>query len=557
MITPLYLTSKAAGPRLRVAVLLDGATVPRYVAAILEDIARSSFARVELAIVVRSGEGARARGLPALAQDLYDVVDRAVAGDRDPLVRVDPGPWLRGVDRLEVTAGGDGDLELSPEVLADVERRGLDVILRFCDAFPRGGILRAARAGIWSYHFGADESPRGGAPFFREVAEGAATLDVQLEAQGGGAGTRLVLCRSTFSSQGSMFVAHHRQVPIWETTHFVLWKLHDLHERGWDHLRRQALVPSTEAPARAAAPTAAEMARFLVPRLASGVARRLKPQPAEVVHRWCIAIRRTASPLHAERGLRSAGDFRWLDAPRGHYWADPFLFAHGGKTWLFCEDFVYDRGFAGISRAEVAPDGTVGPMEMCLDPGFHLSFPHVFAHEGEVFMIPESLSNGTVTLYRAKRFPDVWVQEKVLFEGNAADTALWHEGGKFYFFTTLFDRDDRGMKTFLFVADALTGAWRMHPENPVSSDVRNARGAGAMFRRDGRFFRPVQNCGPHYGYGFQLEEILALDEERYEARPYCWVDPTQVTIPARGVHTYNQCGDLEVIDSFTVGPRPA
>jgi len=561
MISPLYLESNANRPVLRVAVLLDQPKVPRWVATILEDLAHCNFARVELAVVQEVGDGVQgglAQRLPALTDAIYARVNHAIAGEQDPEALVDPAVWLLGVDRVAVpVAGADGELRLPLDALAELARRELDVILRFCTAVPRGEVLHAARCGVWSFHHCVDGSRPGRRPVFREVMTGVTMVDVQLEVLADGPERGLVLCQSTFAPQGSLFDALQRQVSTWETTHFVLWKLHDLHALGWAQVQQQAVPqgPVVDVAARAPGAVAAGVARLLLPRVTSSVRRLLKPPPPRV-HLWHVGLRAPKEPLYSGSGARDASDFHWLKAPMGHYWADPFLFERDGKMYLFFEDYEYDREFAGISYAEVFEDGTLGPASSCLDPGFHLSFPYVFEHEGEIFMMPESLSNGTITLYRAKRFPDEWVQEKVLFQGNATDTTLWREDGKFYFFATLFDRDDRGMKTILFVADSLTGAWRMHPTNPVSSDVRHARGAGAIFRRDGHLYRPVQNCGPHYGYGFTLEEILTIDPDRYEERPHCWVEPSGLAIPALGVHTYNWAGKFEVIDSYTMGPRP-
>jgi hypothetical protein len=232
------------------------------------------------------------------------------------------------------------------------------------------------------------------------------------------------------------------------------------------------------------------------------------------------------------------------------------LIEHAGSAFVLFEDYDYEMRYGTIRGAEVRHDCTLGSPFTCLDIGSHLSFPDVFHHEGDLFMIPESVSDGTVTLYRARRFPDEWVPEKVLFRGNAADTASWRESDRFYFFTTLHDRDDRGIKTLLFVADSLTGEWRLHSANPVSSDARHARGAGAIFRRHGRLFRPSQNCGPAYGHGLNLEEIVTLSEDRYEERTWCAVDPSALPFPAVGVHTYNRCGALEAIDAcVSLGPR--
>ncbi len=417
-------------------------------------------------------------------------------------------------------------------------------------------MLRAARRGVWSYHFGADEDARGRSPFFQQVADAAPSRDVLLEVLDddapppGDAPQGLLLCRSVFSSHGNLFLAHYRQVAIWETTHFVVWKLHDLHEFGWDHVRAQALPRASRA-ARpggvAPPPTAGEMVRFLAPRVGTAVIHRVRGEAA-VANRWKMGLRRGATPFGTTRETTTLAGFRWIDTPPGHFWADPFLFERGGTCSLFFEDYDYATGYATIRRAEVQPDCTVSPVAPCLDVGHHLSFPLVFEHQGEVFMLPESLADGTVTLYRARRYPDQWVLEKVLFRGFAADTVFWREGGLFYFFTTLHDRDDRGNKTLLFLADSLTGDWRLHPDNPVSADVRHARNGGAIFRRQGRLFRPTQNCGPSYGYGLNLEEIVTLTPDRYEERPWCAVGPQALPFPAIGVHTYNLAGDLEVID---------
>ncbi len=558
IITPLYLASDANRPRLRVGVLWDGPRLPRYAATILEDIARSNFADVELAVVLQPKPSSPPPAWgPALTHELYLRVDRAFGDVSDPLDLVDPGVGLAGVDRLEVAAGRAGEPWLTADALAEIRRRDLDVILRFCAAIPRGEVLRAARHGVWSYHFGADEDARGGTPFLQQALEGAPTRDVLLEVLEDEPGAGVVLCRSGFGSEGNLFLAPYRQVALWESTHFVVWKLHDLHALGWEHLLAQAVSrpPRPRLPGLARPPTAGALLGFLAPRVGSAIVNRASGKGRGVT-RWQVGLRRGPTAFGSTKESVSLAGFRWIDAPPGRFWADPFFIQHAGKTFLFFEDWDDAKGYATIGAAEVREDCTLGPSVTCLDLGRHLSFPFVFEHQGEVFMLPESLSDGTVTLYRARRFPDAWVPEKVLFRGNAADTTFWEEEGRFYFFSALHDRDDRGLKCVLFTADALTGEWRLHPDNPVSSDARHCRNAGAIFRRGGRLFRPTQNCGPRYGYGLNLEEIVTLSEDRYEERPWCAVDPHALPFPARGIHTYGACGDLEAIDWSAGAGRP-
>jgi hypothetical protein len=560
MITPLYLASKANLPRLRVAVLIDGPAVPRYVATILEDIARSNFAEVVLALVAQPARPTLRERMSGLAHELYVRADRVFGGASDPLHPIDPDQSLSGIERLEVTSGAPEEPWPAPSVVDEIRRHNLDVILRFSAAAPRGQVLRAARYGVWSYHFGAVEDPRNGTPLFQQHARRASTRDVFLEVMEDESGQRLTLCRSRFGTRGNALLAPYRHVAFWETTHFVVWKLRDLHELGWEGVRDQALPHDARTVGASVArpPTTAEMVRFLTPRVATAFVNRVRGERQQngVSIRWQVGLRRSATPLGDTPESTSLAGFRWLRAPEGHYWADPFLLARGAATFVLFEDYDYEKGYGTIRGAEIASDCSLGPHFPCLDLGKHLSFPLVFDHEGETFMIPESLADGTVSLYRSRRFPDEWVLEKVLFRGKATDTTCWREGGLFYFFTTLHDRDDRGMKTILFVADSLTGQWRPHPSNPISSDARHARNAGGVFRRQGRLFRPSQNCGPGYGYGLNLEEVTALSEDRYAERTWCAIEPSALPFAAIGVHTYNHCGDLEVIDAcISLGRR--
>jgi len=94
------------------------------------------------------------------------------------------------------------------------------------------------------------------------------------------------------------------------------------------------------------------------------------------------------------------------------FFADPFPVAWNGKTWLFFEDFDHRIGKGRISAVAFGPRGPEGDVFPVLEQPWHLSFPYVFEHEGELWMLPESSNNRTVSLYRAQNFPTRWVKEK-------------------------------------------------------------------------------------------------------------------------------------------------
>lgn len=111
-----------------------------------------------------------------------------------------------------------------------------------------------------------------------------------------------------------------------------------------------------------------------------------------------------------------------------------------------------------------------------------------------------------------------------------------------------------GVMTLLYWSERLAGPWRLHPANPVCSDVRAARGAGPIHERDGRLYRPSQDCAQRYGRALVLSEITRLTttehaeqvERRIEIAPHLGFD---------GLHHYHQLGEWEVVDTRGQAPR--
>ena len=286
------------------------------------------------------------------------------------------------------------------------------------------------------------------------------------------------------------------------------------------------------------------MLTWLVPAMLKKIPSLIVRRP--VAEHWRMAIRAARTPIFDSGGQPDMEGFRWIESPKGRFHADPFLLDVQGKMYLFFEDLDYAANRGRISCCSVTGE-TLGPVIPVLERPYHLSYPHVFWDNGRLFMIPESRENGTVDLYSCVEFPGKWQLDRCLFEGHAVDTTLWVEGGVYWFFTTLQEPRGGATQLWLFWADSLTGEWNSHPENPISTDVRNARGAGAMFRRNGHLYRPSQNCGPHYGYSFQLNKVVTLTKESYQEVPGEQVPPTWSDRMV-ATHTYSLAEGLEVID---------
>ncbi|MBV9199622.1 MAG: hypothetical protein JOY83_07790 [Alphaproteobacteria bacterium] len=362
----------------------------------------------------------------------------------------------------------------------------------------------------------------------------------------------LVLCKSLFATERGLSPVSNLVFPYWGSTHFVIRKLHGLHECGWNFLKKQALAP---APYRGKVeiyrtPSNAQMLKWLAPRVPAKAIRRLNPLRAQKIYHWRLCLRNAGSPKLITSPAGDKSGFEWIQSPPGHFYADPFLIARDGQLWLFFEDFLYSEQRGRICCAPVASDLSVGAPAVCLELPYHVSYPAVFHHDGEVFMIPESAQNGCVELWRATEFPFSWTLEKTLFTGSLVDTTPLRRQDGWYFFTTLCEPGGNAAFGALFFSDSLTGEWSRHPQTPISTDVRNARSGGEIVRVDGRLLRPVQDCSENYGRRIHIEEILDLTPETYRSRRLHSIEPDWEKGLA-GVHTYAYAQGIEVLDAVS------
>jgi len=566
MLSSLYRQSESDRPPLRIGLLLDSAELPSCFAEVVDHILESNFARLELLVfnaeTEKKAEPPPRRSLLGKAIDvlrdkkrrrtllfaLYQRWDRRhIVLSKDPLALIDCSARLAQVESICVIPIRKRFVHRFPaEAIEHIREKRLDVLIRFGFNILRGEILTASKYGVWSYHHGDGEYYRGGPAHFWEVYEGNPISGVMLQVLTEELDAGKVLCKGLFATHSGISQALNCVQPYWGATTFVNQKLRELHQRGWDHIERTALRPSPYLGKKKiyTAPSNSEMARWLGPLFIRKALQRVVRRP--MIKHWRLAIRSGACLNAGSRSEPDLSGFRWIESPKGRFYADPFMIEEGGKTWVFFEDLDYATDRGRISCAQVE-NGGIGAPAVVLEMTYHLSYPCVFRDAGAMYMIPETGANQTVELYRCVRFPDKWEPEKVLFQGKAVDTTVWMEGGQYWFFTTLLEPRGFGMQLWLFHASSLTGEWAAHPANPISTDVRNSRGAGAIFRENGRLFRPSQDCSKHYGYSITFNEIIALDREQYQEKPCTTIEPRWAPRLV-GAHSYSRAGQVEIID---------
>lgn len=274
-----------------------------------------------------------------------------------------------------------------------------------------------------------------------------------------------------------------------------------------------------------------------------------KMTPGRREFSWKTAYRFIDGPGIAQSRQISGTPFTFLEDDGQRFYADPFPIEHEGRIWLFVEEYPYALGRGVVSVAELGADGRFDRPRIVLQEPHHLSYPNVFAHGGDIFMIPESGSANEVVLYRAAAFPDQWHREAVLVEGlSFNDATLLNHQGKFWMFgTERFANGSPSDTMMIYSAEHLRGPWTPHPLNPVVIDRAGARPGGKVVEVNGKFFLPVQNGTETYGGGLGLREIIRLDLQDVRFGPTLPICEAASGIPA-SLHTLNRAGRLEVID---------
>lgn len=267
---------------------------------------------------------------------------------------------------------------------------------------------------------------------------------------------------------------------------------------------------------------------------------------------WRVGFRFLDGAGVAETGSLVGETWTILEDPGDRFYADPFPFEWRGKYFIFVEEVIHAKRKGVISVSECTANGNFEVPRTVLEEPYHLSYPQVFVHGDNIWMIPESGGGRKVSLYRADPFPDRWVEEQVLVDDcDVYDATLLFHDDIYWILGS--SRDGAGSSSdmaVVYFAESLHGPWRPHASNPIMIDKSSARPGGGFVRINSRIVLPVQDGTDCYGGGLGLSEVVLLNTE-------CVVMSRPVAIKARDywpysrIHTLNRYKRLETIDGLT------
>ncbi len=268
---------------------------------------------------------------------------------------------------------------------------------------------------------------------------------------------------------------------------------------------------------------------------------------------WRVGIARMAAAEIVARGSLDDVPVAWLPAgPPLTFLADPFGLWRDGMLHLFAEAFDYRDRIGRIDVLRFDRDLALIDRRPCLIEPWHLSYPQVFEHGGETWMLPEAFRSGTLTLYRAVDFPVRWEKAAGFdLDGPAVDaTPLFHDGRWWLFYAASWGKAARQSHLHVAYADRLQGPWTLHPLNPVRIDRASARPGGTAMILNGRPVLPVQDCTHGYGGALRLLTITTLTPDAFAAEVGAPMTAPASAAPfTDGLHTLSACGPVTLVDA--------
>lgn len=550
----------ASGSRrgIRVGLALDPLDTRGWVVGLA---ARLEAEDATVALIVEVGGGVAAWVGPQagpLERLLVRLDDRIFGRPKDALARIDPRKVWPDVPRVAIPAAGSslGDAPLPPEVAGALEAANLDVIVQPCGR-PLGSLAGLARFGLWTFHHGERDGWPTGTPGLEDVLRGRDASPSELVALTPD-GARHVLYR-TWSTPDATSVRRSMNRILTKTAEFPGRVLGRLAAADGESLASVAIGPDPRAGGAGREPDRTDRTDGTAATAAVGraILRALGPHVGRFARRfidrkvrperWILA-ELTDVPLDRMPDPRSDAA-RLLHPPGDDSWADPFPVENEGRDYLFVEEWTWAVRKGRISVLDREVDGSWGPARPVLELDVHLSYPFVFEWQGDWYLMPESSSGRTLDLYRATTFPDLWAFDRRVLDGvRVADATIAQIDGGWWLFATLApDGAPLTDELHLFSGPGPLGPWTAHRANPVVSDVRRARPAGRLFKLDGAWYRPSQDCSGTYGRALVISRIERIDPGGYAETVVDRFEPDWLA-GGLATHTLNRVGRSVLLD---------
>lgn len=407
-----------------------------------------------------------------------------------------------------------------------------DVILRFGFNILRGEILTVAKHGVWSYHHADHETIRGGPAGFWEYILGHNITGAILQRLTDKLDDGIVLRKGYWSLTKHSFRENLDNLLNYSSG-WMANALTEIHHHG--KVKPQNAEKKTSSKVYSY-PGNLRMIQFWFILLGNKIGFHWKNLFCPET--WTVGMVNQPISDVIENGIQK--EVKWVSPlSRSEYYADPFPIMVLGGFFMAAEHYSYKT-----QKGEIR---FISDKEEIIlrKPDQHLSFPFPFSSDGKEYILPEFAESGKASLFEVSSKNKT---EIILVNEPLVDTVMLQHNNKWWLFANKADHQNNAA-LFAYYADKFDGQYKPHALNPVKTDIRNSRSAGAILNINGKLLRPAQDSSRTYGCAIVINEITDLTPTSFSEREVKRIEPNPDWDYNKGIHTISEYGNKTLIDA--------
>ncbi|HEY0354955.1 MAG TPA: hypothetical protein VGC29_02055 [Flavisolibacter sp.] len=260
---------------------------------------------------------------------------------------------------------------------------------------------------------------------------------------------------------------------------------------------------------------------------------------------WVIGITRNEVVSNI-KGTITVSDHQitWLNSFKDFFLADPYWLDED-KRIIICECLFYKDKKGKLAVVYLNEDWSFKEMRLVNSKSAHYSYPHVLRIDNTCYVVPESAFDNYLKLLEIDEVTHDVVSETVLIDNcRLVDPTIFFHEGKYWLFAN--PLEDFNNSLCVYYSQNIKGPWIKTGYSPLS--IKNCRGAGGIFMKNGQMFWPTQFNEKVYGGGIVIRKIVELDTEQFVHETQGFLKPDENSRYPIGLHTLNIGKNLTLID---------
>lgn len=235
---------------------------------------------------------------------------------------------------------------------------------------------------------------------------------------------------------------------------------------------------------------------------------------------------------------------------KNRWFADPFVIKQSNFYYIFFEDYNLKNKKGVISCIKINKKNKTKYYKEIIKENFHLSFPFIFKHNKNYFMIPEACESNSIRLYKCTKFPNKWRFYKTIMTNiNYVDPVIFKWKKSWILIISKSKNNFLYNKLSVYTCkNPLSSNWKSLSSNPVIVSNFTGRNAGLIQDSKKNIYRISQAYLPgNYGAYVSINKIVAITKSTYREKKIKKILPPHKK-SMQGIHTLNYAKNFTIFD---------